>query len=162
MANETQLLDVKSMDPDWFDSEIKASQLARLLGRGSGAIIGWTAKGLRRNSNGNFNVRQAIHWYSSYIEKQKRQVIIPEKLSQEQIADLLDVARQTVASWSRAGLPQNSNKTYDLKRVCGWLRVYYASSAKREYQDRLETMRKKVARNAAQLQRFLDGAKLNK
>ena len=81
------------------------------------------------------------------------------RLSQLQVAALLNVSRQTIFVWSRAGLPRNPDLTYDLAVIVCWLRSFYRASAEAKYLRRLSAMRKKVTRNAAQLQKFLAGGK---
>jgi hypothetical protein len=84
----------------------------------------------------------------------------PGRLSQLQVAALLNVSRQTIFIWSRVGLPRNPDLTYDPAAVVRWLRTFYRAGAQKKYQARLESLRRKFRRNIAQIERFINGAKV--
>jgi len=81
-------------------------------------------------------------------------------LNQRELIVLLGVSRQSVALWSRTGLPRHADGTYSVASVLRWLRAYYAASAEKKYQNRLVGMRKKITRNCRQQLRFLSGGKI--
>jgi len=82
------------------------------------------------------------------------------RLSQVQLVELFGVTRQAISNWGRAGMPRGRDGTYSLPDVVRWLRTFYRASAQKEYERRLSAMRRKVTRNAAQLQKFLAGGKI--
>ena len=85
----------------------------------------------------------------------------PERrsLSQKELIVLLGVSRQSVAVWTRAGMPRGRDGTYSLPDVLRWLRVFYRRGAAAVYEKRLSVMRKKLTRNCRQQLRFLSGGK---
>lgn len=43
-------------------------------------------------------------------------------MTQKQLASLMDISAAAVVGWGDQGCPRNADKTYDLSRVCAWLR----------------------------------------
>jgi len=139
-------------------SNVSETALAEIFGVGTETVRAWVAEGLPRNANGTFTICRSCRWINAQYKAELRK-IKSCNLEQQQLADLFGVVRQTVAIWGRNGLPRNKNKTYDLKKVCRFLRGFYQKQGEAKYEKRLMAMRKKVTRNAAQLQRFLAGDK---
>jgi phage terminase Nu1 subunit (DNA packaging protein) len=134
---------------------LNKTEVARLFGRSAGAIDYWQKyKGLPRLSNGRYDAASVLLWFQAYTKNQ-RPKLFTENLTQQQLAALFGVSRQAIVNWSRADLPRRSDGLYDLRAVCRWLRSYYQESAKKDYEDRLAAIQKKLSRNVAQLQRFL-------
>lgn len=143
------------LDPPWANSDVTLSQLARLLGRTPGAITAFVSKGLPRKPNGTFHLRTALKWYGRYFENMKIREFIPAKLSQKKLAEILGVHRHSISAWQRdRKFTRNKDGSYDLKRVCQWLRLYYRDIAEREFQKRLAILQKKLCRNVRQLELF--------
>ena len=136
---------------------VDVNELGRLFSRSASTIKFWTEKkGLFRQPDGNYNLRSSIFWLEKYYRNSAKPKVKFDSLEQQQVADLLGVTRQTIASWSREGLPQNSNKTYDVKRVCRWILGYYQGLAAKTYQERLTGLQKKLCRNIRQLEKFFE------
>ena len=86
-------------------------------------------------------------------------LLTPEhrSVNQKELIAMLGFSRQSVATWTRAGLPRHADGTYSVASVMRWLRAYYAANARKKYEARLALMRRKVTRNVRQLERFLAG-----
>jgi len=90
-------------------------------------------------------------------KEQRARALAPDRLTQLQLAELLNVTRQTIAKWGEAGLPRReSDNLYELRAVFTWLRGYYQSRAAKAYRKKLKALRKKISRNVQQIERFLE------
>ena len=141
---------------DVLNINVSASELARVFSRTRSTIDYWTkSKGLPVNESGSYNVKKSILWLEAYL-RNKRPAVRIDALEQEHLANLFCVTRQTIASWTRAGLPRRADKAYDLRVVCKWLVSSHSRIAEKKYQKRLSNIRKKLRRNIAQCERFFD------
>lgn len=135
---------------------VSLSELARLLGKSQGCIWAWYKnKGLPRQPDGMFCLPVVLRWLIQFYENNHKTRVKFNSLTQEQLADLLGVTRQTLTAWGRARLSKNRNGTYDMKQVCHWLRKYYQNIAERKYKGRLKSLQRKLDRNVRQLLRFI-------
>ena len=149
MANETKTLS--------SDLSVDINELGRLFSRSAGTIRFWTKKkDLPQLPSGCYNLKSSIFWLEKYYRASAQPKVKFESLEQQQIAELLGVTRQTIAAWTRAGLPRNSNSTYDLKRVCRWILEHYQGLAAKLYQERLAGLQNKLCRNVRQLEKFFE------
>lgn len=150
---------VTSTSP-WLEAELSKTELARLLGKSVGAVDYWAqSKKLPQTSSGKFRLREALLWMEQYYRQNKTRTVGGTGLTEQDLSRLFGITRQTVFVWRRKGLPRSGNGTYSLGQVCRWLRCFYQRIAEAEYEERLDVMRRKVTRNAVQLQRFLAGGK---
>ena len=141
---------------------VPAGTLARLLGKSRGSLDYWLRKGLPREPDGRFKLALVLRWTERYYYHQRTPQIRFPTLTQEQLATVLGVRRQTIWNWSRAGLPKNQDGSYSLRRFLPWLRGFYQQRAESKYQARLAALERKLGRNLAQLQRFVSRAKAAK
>jgi len=149
MANET-----KTLSPNL---SVDVNELGRLFSRPAATIRFWsTKKGLPQRPDGNYDLKSSIFWLEKYYRTSAKPQVKFESLEQQQIAELLGVTRQTIAAWTRAGMPRNSNSTYDLKRVCRWILEHYQDLAAKLYQERLAGLQNKLCRNVRQLEKFFE------
>ena len=132
------------------------SDLAALLGVSVLKVERWTAQGLPRGPDGFYTLSQALRWILRGHRIDVERKFLTGRLSQKELVSLLGLSRQAVAVWTRAGLPVGKNG-YSLPRVVHWLHGHYRAAAQKEYECRLEAMRKKLCRNLAQCERFLSG-----
>ena len=139
------------------DCCVDINELGRLFSRSAATIKFWTTKkGLPRRPDGNYDLKSSIFWLEKYYRTSAKPKVKFESLEQQQIAELLGVRRQTIAAWTRAGLPRNSKSTYDLKRVCRWMLEHYQGLAAKIYQERLASLQNKLCRNVRQLEKFFE------
>jgi len=145
---------------DVLNIEVTPAELARIFGRSLGAIQFWTEhKGLHRNSNGLYNLRQSFLWLEKYYKSHNRRLPL-DRLNISELAKLLNVTRQKIYVWRAAGLPKQVDGKYNLADVCRWLPVYYHDIAERKYRNRLETIRRRLGRNVRQLEKFIENENL--
>jgi phage terminase Nu1 subunit (DNA packaging protein) len=138
-------------------ANICETDLAYLFGKSSKIIRAWVRDGMPTNPDGSFNLSAALRWHEQQHEVDCSRSLTADSLTQLDLAELLNVTRQTVTAWSKAGLPRNpKNGSYDFAKVCKWLRTYYAACAERKYQTRIEALRRKVRRNVRQIERFFE------
>jgi len=135
-------------------AKVCESDLATLFGRGTPVIRAWVRAGMPRNHDGSFSLAAVLRWREKQHTAERLSTLAPDRLSQPQLAALFDVTRQSVTAWGRSGLPRNTDGSYNLKEVCQWLRSYYAACAERKYQTSIGTLKRKLARNVRQLERF--------
>ena len=149
MANETMTL-----RPDF---RVDVNELGRLFSRSAATIKFWTEKkGLVRQPDGSYNLRSSIFWLEKYYRNSAKPEVKFDSLEQQRLADLLGVTRQTLAAWTRAGLPRRSDRLYNIRDACKWLAQQHPKIAERKYQLRLSNIRKKLRRNLAQCERFFN------
>jgi DNA-binding XRE family transcriptional regulator len=141
-------------------AKVCESDIAALFGKGTQTIRAWVRAGMPRTEDGCFGLSAALRWREQQHEAERARALTPDHLTQLQLAGLLNVTRQTVTAWERAGLPRNVSGTYNLKNVCQWLRAYYSACAERKYQTRIEALRRKVRRNVRQIERFFEHEKV--
>ena len=137
-------------------TNISKGDLLYLFGIGQDVLNRWLKAGLFCEPDGRFSLSKVCRWVKEYYQEKDRQNIKPDSLDQYQLSALLAVTRQTVTAWGRANLPRKKDGSYNLQKVCCWLRLYYRRCAEREYQQRLETIRKRINKNVKQIEKFLD------
>lgn len=146
---------------DVADLCVSVRELARLLSRSRSTIeFWWREKGLPRTAGGLYSVKAVLLWLESHYRQTRTRTVGGTGLTEQDLARLFSVTRQTVFAWRKKGLPRTENGTYSLGQVCKWLRRFYTASAEKKYQKRLSAMRHKVTRNCRQLERFLAGGKV--
>jgi len=137
-------------------TNIATSDLLYLFGIGEQVFEQWIKQGLPCEPGGRFSLSKVLRWLKERHRTELARALTPDRLSQQQLAALFAVTRQTVTAWGRAGLPRNpKDGNYDLAEVCQWLRSYYAACAERKYQARIKALRRKLTRNVKQLEWFL-------
>ncbi len=132
---------------------IGKTTLASLTGVGLPVVERWLQEGLPvcRDGRGIYLFR-AMRWLHDLHEKQQREKALLTKLSQIQVAELLDVSRQSVYEWTRLGLPRGEDKKYSLPEAMAWIRLHYRRCAEERYQKHMRTL-------SADLERKISRAK---
>jgi len=137
-------------------TNIAKSDLLYLFGIGEQVFQRWVKQGLPcEPDSGRFSLVKVIRWREKCHHTIERQQVKVDGLSQQQLAGLLGVSRQTLSAWGQSGL-KKTNGGYNLKYVCRWMRCYYQGLAAKSYQKRLTNLRKKLCRNVRQLERFFE------
>lgn len=143
------------------DLNVNKTDLAWLFHTSESKIDRWVKDGLKPCLDGKFLLSRVIQWRETQHKQQLETAATSRLLSQQQLAKLFGVSRQTVSRWGRSGLPRRANNRYDLQAVCLWLRGYYQSLAATVYKKRIRALQKKIRRNLAQCQRFVSGDNVN-
>lgn len=138
-------------------ANISEGDLTYLFGKSEKTIQRWIKAGLPKNADGSFTLSKAIRWREAQhkIESEK---ILQVPISQVESVKFLGISRQRLTALKQSGL-RPGRKGYMLPAVVRWLRLYYETAARKKYDQKLKTMRKRVGRNTAQLYRFLSSGK---
>lgn len=136
-------------------SYITESDLLLLFKIGKNKLERFKKAGLPCESNGKFQLNKVCRWFKEYYQVKENKQIKPSSLDQQQLADLFGIHRHSISTWQRdRNFPRNKDDSYNLQKVCQWLKMYYRNNAEREYQKRLSTLQKKLYRNVRQLERY--------
>ena len=131
------------------------ADIGYLFGIGEKTVQRWVTSGLSQNADGSFTLSKTCRWVIAQHKKQLASAATSRVLTQQQLAELFGVSRQTITAWGRAGLPRQKDNLYDLSDICKWLFIYHHEQAKREYRDRLNAINRKLERNTKQLLKFI-------
>lgn len=137
------------MNQDLMSLRTSRSGLARLTRIGVTTIEAWIAEGLPLCGDGRIALFRTLQWLHRRHEEGQRQKALLTKLSQIQLAELLDVRRQSVYEWTRLGLPRGEDKTYSLPVAMVWIRLHYRQRAEAKYQKHLRTLSADLERKAS-------------
>jgi phage terminase Nu1 subunit (DNA packaging protein) len=138
-------------------AKVSESDIAFLFGRGPSTIRAWVRAGMPKIEDGTFSLPAVIRWREQQHTAELAEKLSPDRLSPKELVVLLGVSRQSLSSWGRAGL-KPGRSGYSLPAVLQWLRHYYNELAGKKYQKRLRSLRKKLQRNIAQIEKFLSRA----
>lgn len=119
---------------DLMNLSVRPAGLAFLVGRSWGTIQFWTKyKGLPRNGDGTYNLKVALRWIEHHYKDSTAIKISLVSLSQQRLAELLGVSRQTLHDWTEKGLPRNSDGSYDFLVVLRWIPKFYEKLYRNKY-----------------------------
>ena len=135
-------------------STISEGDVLLLFGVGKKRLEQWKLQGLVVRTDGRFSLSKVCRWREARHKIELAARLKTDGLSQNQVAELLGVSRQTLTAWSRYGQPC-AKEGYSLPVVVRWLRCHYLEVAKKEYTKHLATVRKKLRRNIRQVEKFL-------
>lgn len=133
------------------------SDLAALFGVSVLKVERWSSQGMPQGLDGFYTLSEALRWILKGLRTDLGRKLLQGSLTQKELTIILQVSRQTITEWGRAGLPRRVDGTYSLGVVMRWLKCHYLTSAKKEYEQRLVTLQKKICRNVRQLEKFLAG-----
>ena len=132
------------MSPHYM--RIGKTVLASLAGRGVPVVESWIEDGLPVSEDGSILLFRALQFLAERHDRSRRERPLLTQLSQIQLCELLSVTRQSVYSWTRQGLPRNSDKTYSLPETMKWLRLHYRKRADQKYHKNVRTLRADLKR----------------
>jgi len=136
--------------------KIRRSDLIQLFGISRIVLERWIKAGLPCELDAQFMLTKVLRWRENYFREQARQKVLLSRVTQQDLARLFNVSRQTIVNWGRTGLPRNQDGSYSLQQVVCWLREFYKQIAEREYRSQLAALRKKLCRNVRQLEKFFE------
>lgn len=109
-AQEKRGMDVK---------HVPVKLLARLCGRTVDQMeYLYRTYQLPKNPDGTVDLGQFMPWFERHIAR--THTFDPGRVKQIELEPFLGVTRQTVAAWTKSGMPKNADGTYSLAEVFAW------------------------------------------
>ena len=136
----------------WQHSYVTKLELARLIGHDAGYIERLTKfNGLPQTRKGRFHLKTSLRFIENHYRNSAEIKISLASVSQQNLAQLLGVTRQTLHDWAAKGLPRNSDGSYDVSVVLKWLPHYYQQiflKRKAKKLDKLFTLHRAALRQS--------------
>jgi len=104
---------------------ISKADLLFLFGIGESTLNKWLKAGLPCRSDGRYLLTEVCRWTVKHQRDIERQKVTLSNVTQRDLIALTGRSRQTIFSWTKAGLPCNQDKSYSLAVVMRWLPGYY-------------------------------------
>ena len=104
---------------------ISEGDLLMLFGIGKPRLNAWLKAGLPRRADGRYLLTEVCRWVVKHQRDIEQQKVTLSNVTQQDLISLTGKSRQTIFDWTRAGMPRNPDKSYNLSEVIRWIRNFY-------------------------------------